>query len=560
MSASDLLLENGTVITLDRASRTAEAVAIRQGKIVDVGSSAALAHHVGPETRRVDLGGGSVVPGFFDAHPHIDREGLKTYGGLPISGLRSVADILDVVARAAHVTPPGEWIVLMPMGSPPHDYVSRPEELVDGRFPNRYDLDAVASDHPVYIRAVWGWWSRRPFPSVANSMALSLAGVNRHTTAPHNVEILRDARSEPTGVFLERNYVPILEYTLFKILPRFTQADRIESVRLGVQAYNAAGTTAGFEGHGLTPAIVRAYREVQAQGGLHLRLHTPLSVPSSVFDDRQLTELFYHQAGVASGYGIGDDIFRVEGINLGGAADPQVATVVAYGYPYEQWAGHFYQAMDYDRFVALGVAAARLGLRINCIVSRDLEYALSAYEAIDREVRIRDRRWVLIHVNQATPDQLRRMKDLGVMATVTPGFLYMAGDRYGLDALGERAIPIRDLLDADIPVALGTDGVPYSMLWTMWEAISRWDGGAKQSLGDSHLSREEALRLAVQTGHSLTWNEDRRGSIEPGKDADLTVLGGNPLTCSEDEIKDLPVDLTIVGGHIVHESQPDVQS
>lgn len=157
MPASDLLLENGTVITLDRASRTAEVVAIRQGKIVDVGSSAALARHVGPETRRIDLGGGSVVPGFFDAHPHIDREGLKTYGGLPISGLHSVADILDVVARAAHVTPPSEWIILMPMGSPPHDYVSRPEGLVDGRFPNRYDLDAVAPNYPVYIRAVWGW-------------------------------------------------------------------------------------------------------------------------------------------------------------------------------------------------------------------------------------------------------------------------------------------------------------------------------------------------------------------------------------------------------------------
>lgn len=216
--------------------------------------------------------------------------------------------------------------------------------------------------------------------------------------------------------------------------------------------------------------------------------------------------------------------------------------------------------MDYDRFVQLGIVAARLGLRINCIVSRDLEYALSAYEAIDREVRIRDRRWVVIHVNQATPDQLRRMKDLGVMATVTPGFLYLAGDRYGLDALGEKAIPIRDLLDAEIPVALGTDGVPYSMLWTMWEAIARWDGDAKQSLGDSHLSREEALRLAVQTGHLLTWNKDRRGSIETGKDADLTVLSGNPLTCSADELKDLPVDLTIVGGHIVHQSQPDVQS
>ena len=126
-----------------------------------------------------------------------------------------------VVKRAAQTTPAGEWIVLMPMGEPPHEYVSRPEQLTDGRFPTRHDLDAVAPDHAVYIRAVWGWWSRRPFPSVANSLALARAGVTRDTPAPHNVEILKDARGEPTGVFLERNFVPVLEYTLFRDLPRF---------------------------------------------------------------------------------------------------------------------------------------------------------------------------------------------------------------------------------------------------------------------------------------------------------------------------------------------------
>jgi predicted amidohydrolase YtcJ len=185
-------------------------------------------------------------------------------------------------------------------------------------------------------------------------------------------------------------------------------------------------------------------------------------------------------------------------------------------------------------------------------VSRDLEYALTAYEAIDRAVPIRERRWVVVHVNEATADQLRRMKALGVVATATPGFLYMAGDRYGLDALGARAVPLRELLDAGVPVALGTDGVPYSMLWTMWEALARWDDGARRRLGDSRLTREEALRLSVQTGHLLTWSEDRRGSLEPGKDADLVILGGDPLTCPEDDIKNLSVDLTMVAGEIVH--------
>src|SRR5262249_2910856 len=221
MPPPDLILHGGNIITLDRTSRLAQAVAVRSGRIVAVGDDAALLKGAPPPTQLIDLGGRSVLPGLFDAHPHADREGLKARGGIPIAGLHSVADIAAVVKRAAQTRPAGEWIVLMPMGKPPHEYISRPEQLADRRFPNRHDLDAVAPDHPVYIRAVWGWWSRRPFPSIANSLALARAGVTRDTCPPHNVEILKDARGEPTGVFLERNYAPILEYTLFRDLPRF---------------------------------------------------------------------------------------------------------------------------------------------------------------------------------------------------------------------------------------------------------------------------------------------------------------------------------------------------
>ncbi|MGH7365014.1 MAG: amidohydrolase [Candidatus Rokuibacteriota bacterium] len=560
MAAPDLILHGGTVVTLDRTSRVAEAIAVRGGRIAAVGASPALLREAGPDTRRIDLRGRAVLPGFFDAHPHADREGLRARGGVPIAGLSSVAEIVDVVRRAAATTPPGRWIVLMPMGRPPHDYVSRPEQLREGRFPTRQDLDTAAPDHPVYVRAVWGWWSRRPFPSVASSRALALAGVTRSTEAPHNVEIVKDSRGEPTGVFLERNYVPVLEYTLFRGLPRFTHADRVESVRLGARTYASLGTTAAFEGHGLTPALVRAYREVRERGELCLRMHAPLSVPSGVFDDRRLVDLFYHHAAVAGGRGGGDDVFRVEGINLGGSADAVVERILAAEYPYEQWAGHFYQAMEWERFVRLGTEAARLGLRISCLVSRDLEYALSGYEAIDREVPIRDRRWVLVHVNRATDDQLRRMRALGVVATATPGFLSMASDRYGLDRLGADGVPLRRLLDAGVPVALGTDGVPPSMVWTAWQALARWDEDSHAPVGESGLTREEALRMAVQTGHLLTWNEDRAGSLEPGKVADLVVLGEDPLTCSQDRLRDLPVEMTIVGGEAVHPGVPVVSS
>lgn len=552
MAAPDLILHSGRVITLDKASTVAEAVSVRDGRIAAVGPSPELLRDAGPWTRRIDLAGRAVVPGFFDAHPHMDREGLKARGGIPIAGLRSVAEIVEVVRGAARSAGPGEWIVLMPMGAPPHDYVSRPEELYEGRFPTRHDLDAAAPDNPVYIRAVWGWWSRRPFPSVANSMALRLAGVTRDTPAPYRVEIVKDTKGEPTGVFLEWNYAPVLEYTLFKGLPRFTHADRVEGVRLGSAAYSAVGTTGAYEGHGLTPAVIRAYREVHQRGELTVRMHAALSVPTAAMDDRQVADLLYHYAGVASGRGLGDDIFRVEGVTLD-AADPRVAELIAAGYPYEQWAGHFYQALPHDRFVRIGVEAARLGLRVNCLVCYDLEHVLRAYEAIDREVSIRDRRWVAIHVVEATSEQIKRIKALGLIATVTPNFMYMAGDRFGLDKLRDKGTPLRELLDAGIPVALSSDNVPYSMPWTMWEALARWDADSQSRLGESRLGREEALRLATQTGHRLTWSEDARGVLGPGYAADLVVLGDDPLTCPEERIKEIDADLTLVGGRVVHE-------
>ena len=131
------------------------------------------------------------------------------------------------------------------------------------------------------------------------------------------------------GVFLERNFVPVLEYTLFYDLPRFKYCDRVESVRLGAHAYAAAGTTSLYEGHGLTPAVIRAYREYAERNAMPLRMHAPVSMPTAAFDDKRLLDLFYHYAGPAGGRGRGDDILRVEGINLGGHADARVADIIA---------------------------------------------------------------------------------------------------------------------------------------------------------------------------------------------------------------------------------------
>lgn len=552
----DLVLFNGNVITLDSSSKISQAVGISNGRVVCAGENAMVMRDKPPAARAIDLAGRTVTPGFYDSHPHMDREGLKHRGGISLSGIDSIEGILSVIREAAATTPEGEWIVLMPMGTPPTDYVYRPEQLAEKRFPTRHDLDKVSPNHPVYIRAPWGWWSHRPFPSIANTKALQVAGVTRTSVAPYNTQILKDDGGEPNGIFLDRNYAPILEYTLFRAVPRFSYEDRVAGVELGARAYVAAGTTSCYEGHGITPALLHAYQEVHARGDLPLRMSTPLSLPTAAFNDRKIADILYAWSDRLGGRGTGDSMFRAEGICVD-VGDPHVAAIIGQDYPYEQWAGHFYQSLTHERFVEIGVLAARLGLRLNCLVCYDLERVLRAYEAINQQVSIRDRRWVMIHVIEASADQLRRMKALGVFATVTPNFMYMADDRFGLNKLRERGIPIRELCDAGIPMALSSDNVPYSMLFTMWEAIARWDDDSKSRLGDSRLGREEALRLSVQSGHMLNWNEDHFGSIEPGKMADLVVLGENPLTCDEDRIKDISVDMTIVGGRIVHDAKAD---
>lgn len=552
MSTPDLVLHDGFVVTLDDRSTIAEAIAISRGRITQVGKSGDILPTVSPDTKRVDLGGRAVLPGFFDSHPHMDRQGLKSRGGIPIEGLRSVAEIAQVVRDAARSAKPGAWIVLMPMGSPPHDYIYSPDQLVEGRFPDRHDLDDVAPDNPVYIRSVWGWWGRDPFPSVANTMALERAGITRDTQAPHKAEIEKDENGDLTGRFFERNFAPLLEYTLFKVLPRFTHADRVASVREGCSIYASAGTTHAYEGHGLTPGVIRAYSEAHQRGWLSIRMHAPISVPTSAMDDGQIADLLYHYAAVASGRGVGDEMLRVQGITLS-SGDPKAAELIAQGYPYEQWSSLFYQALPFDRLVQVGIEAARLGLRVNFPVSFniDLEFVLSAFEAIDKEVSIRDQRWVAMHVVDATSEQMERIKTLGVHVTISPNFMYLFSDRFRLDQLGPRGIPLRELTDAGIHVALETDGVPHSLLWTMWEALERWDARAGINRGDSRLTREEVLRMAIRNGHELTWNEDRFGSLEVGKSADLVVLDENPLTCPQSTLKDIEVDLTFVGGELV---------
>src|SRR5690606_22480973 len=181
--AADLVLRGGNVLTLDRASRTAAAVAVRGERILAVGADREVGAHIGPHTRVVELAGRTLMPGLTDGHAHLDREGLK--GLLPsLAGCRSIRELVERLADIAARTPPGRWIVTMPIGEPP-EYRWSESMFEEGRLPTRADLDCASTQHPILIRCAWGYWSGQlPLVSFANSAALAAAGIGKGTESP----------------------------------------------------------------------------------------------------------------------------------------------------------------------------------------------------------------------------------------------------------------------------------------------------------------------------------------------------------------------------------------
>ena len=206
-TSPDIILHQGRVITVDPADSVQQALAIRGDRITAVGSDAEITALAGPGTTSLNLRGRTVIPGIVDIHAHLDREGLKSvYPSL--AGLRSIPEILERIRELAAAKAPGEWVVTMPIGDPPN-YADLPQNLAEGRYPNRQELDRVAPDNPVYIKGIWTPWNVPPSVSIANSAALQLAGVNRHTAAPDSsITIERDESGEPTGVFVDTGRYP----------------------------------------------------------------------------------------------------------------------------------------------------------------------------------------------------------------------------------------------------------------------------------------------------------------------------------------------------------------
>ena len=552
---ADLILTNGKIITVDPAFTIAQAIAIAGDRIVAVGPDAAMAAMASPATRVVDLKGKAVIPGITDGHAHMDREALRNV--FPALGpVRSIRDIQDRIAELARAKQPGEWIVTMPIGDPPY-YFEVPESLAEKRWPTRQELDAAAPENPVFIRSIWGYW-RGTFPlvSCANTEALRRAGITRDTVSPvDTVKIEKDANGDPTGVFVEREMAPVAELIWFRQAAAFTPADRLRTLPQSARAYHAFGTTSVFEGHGASTELLRTYKQAHREGALTMRAALAFSPNWQAAGAAPLGPFVEAWAGWLGEPGFGNDWLKMSGlyVHAGREAADDVRARAA---PYTGWAGfNSNHGLPRDQAKQLLLHCAANDIRAVMIGSSNLDL----YDEVDREIPLQGRRWVISHISTIPPRDIERIVRMGlVLTTHTNNYLYK-----GLHAQAQRLpperhgeiVPLRSLLNAGVKVSLATDNVPVSPFLPIWQTVARTSYQTKERIGAGEaLSRADALRCATVGGAYLTFDENKKGSLEVGKLADLAVVSADPLVTEESSIPDTHSLMTMVGGRIVHET------
>lgn len=549
---ADIILTGGRVRTFDSDHGDQEAVAIAQNRILAVGSAADIRAMARSRTENIDIAGATVIPGFNDAHAHLDREGLKLRR-LSLAGARSIPEVLERIASVAAMTPAGRWIVTMPVGEPPY-YFGGPAYLAEGRMPTRDELDRATPDNPVCISAAFGNWGKPPCFTALNTLALRLNGIDRQSRpACAGVDIVKDEAGEPTGVIIEHNPRPTIDNDLLSAVPRFTYEDRRDGLVDAMRLYNEVGTTSIYEGHGFAPRTIAAFRELWEKGRLTTRVGLVISPTwENVAEARAAIDDWRAEA---QGRSLNDPWFKICGLHVAFGGDAKTAALSRRSLPDTGWAGFVEQANDDAAFLDYAMLCAEFDIRLNTIVADNLHRAVPLLEKVAERYDLTGRRWVIQHIARCRYGDLAALKRLGILVTTIPVYhLWKGGAAYLADADGgEHVVPHRAILEAGLPVSAGTDNIPYDPAFTLWTMACRKERTSGRVLGASQcLAGEDALRLLTISGAHLTCDEHEKGPLKRGFLADLAVLDRDPVGVMPEQLSKLKCLLTMVDGRIVH--------
>jgi predicted amidohydrolase YtcJ len=537
--SADTIVVNAHVITVDTAFSFAQAVAIRDGKFIAVGGEAHIRSWSGPETVVIDAGGKTIVPGLIDTHAHVEAAGLLKYT-VSFDGVTSIPEVQKRVSAMAARTPTGEWI----RGRMWHP----PSQLEEKRFVYRSELDEAAPDHPVCLPV--GHFT------LTNSLALKLAGIDRNTPNPDGGEIHHDAAGEPSGV-LEENAEDLVK----KLLPAWPETVRISQIQEAMAYFSSYGITSAISAR-VNPFDMRVHQIIARNGMATLRI-SAMFAPTGGLNPTMSEdewESFLAKIGVFSDFG--NDWLSYSGLKMQVDGGMTLRTAdMRESYP-DQPGYHGTVVVSQERLNRLVSIANCYGWRVGIHAVGDgaIDKVLDAYALADNERSIRDRRFIVIHGSLMQPDQMKRAKALGVRVDTQSAFLWDKAStiaRFLGKETADRAIPVRDMIDhmGLNAVAQGTDYPinPLNPFINMYISITRKDISGTVYGPVQAISREEALRLYTSSASWYSFSEHKTGSIEVGKLADLAILSDDLLTIDEENIKNIVVLKTMVGGRVVYE-------
>lgn len=566
---TNTLITGGRVLTMDPDRPEAEAVVLSGGRVLAVGDRREMEDLAGTGAERVDAGGGVVMPGLVDTHPHVMHFGMLAGGLVDLTDAVDHADIVARIRAKATTTPAGEWIMCTPVGEP-HYFIRRNEkDLLERRLPDRWVLDAATSEHPVMIQA---WAPRMPNVVAFNSAGLRKLGITAFIPDQVcDVQIEKTDTGDLTGILRGPvtnyyTYDPFWGQILTKLPP-----PQLETAAAGTLAemarFTAQGVTTAYEGHAMEPEHLGLYRHLRESGALTMRVLATLDVESVIFypfdpltDEEFAARLPEFAAQVTD---MSDDLLRFNGLTI----SPGGPCFSGYYATYEPALDPFGRRTRGTRFISVEKEEAFVrfcasrGIRGNMCLGafREHDDFLEIAERVVQEHDFRDQSWILQHAITITPAQARRYKDLGFKVTTSAGFAWGKGAMYG-ERIGEHAWrdlePLQRLTDQGLELAGGSDWGPKNP----WEQIElaqthRFAGSDHRNDGpDQSVSRLDALRMWTSGAASVIgWDEV--GSLAPGKHADVIVVDRDPLTCDIDDLRDTRVLRTYLGGEIVHDTK-----
>ena len=537
---ADLILFNGKVVTVDKDGSEAEAVVVKDGKIVKIGKSSEVLQLTNEDTVKIDLEGKLVLPGFIDTHEHCIRKGLQLdWVNCRTQPMKSLEDVVKALREKAMSKPEEEWVV----GSWFDE-----SQWGDKRFPNRYDLDRASTSHPIYLGRAGG------HNSVANSLALEMAGISKDTPQPPGGNIERDENGEPTGRLDEIAAMDMVR----GIIPTPSSDEETELLAenwpILEQMYLSWGLTSIHEAHIKAPQAL-AYQKLDREDRLNIRIGLMLDgmTPYKGYATSDLA-----RQGIRTPFKWSDRL-RVVGVKVGtDGAMGSLTAALHEDYTNDPGNKGIIRCTR-DELVDEVTRCHVAGLQvcIHAIGDRAIDMSLEAIEEALKAKPWPDHRHRIEHAGYVLPRQLKKIKELGVNISASIGFCYPIGDSH-IAALGPERLcgyyPMKSFRDHGIVAAGNSDGFGTSYALTgIYGCVARKSRSGRYLCKDEAIPILDAIRAYTWNAAYLEGTEDEKGSIEAGKFADFVVLDRDIMTLPHEEILEAKVLKTIIDGEIVYE-------